>query len=205
MSEIIQPEIQEGGSREDRVRLLVEAASRGDENAWNTLHRKYRPLLSVVLRDEYSKTLRTRFDTDDVLQSSFLAAFRSLPSFQFRNEESFRHWLRMIVVHKLRDRLRQHMSKRRNRMIESIEVDPNEMPDNSSLGQSPSQLISSAERHAQVLDAMSTLSEADQEILTLRTLQKVSWSQICELLGVHDSTARRRHRDALERLIRKLN
>jgi len=205
MSEIISPEKQEGGSREDQVRLLVEAASRGDEEAWNALHRMYRPLLSVVLRDEFSKALRTRFDTDDVLQSSFLAAFRSLPSFQFRDEESFRHWLRMIVVHKLRDRLRQHMSKRRNRLREGVDVDPDQMPDNSSLGQSPSQLLSSAERHAQVLDAMSNLPEADQEILTLRTLQRLSWIQICELLEVSDSTARRRHREALERMARKLH
>jgi RNA polymerase sigma-70 factor (ECF subfamily) len=205
MSEIIQPEIQAGGSREDHVRLLVETASRGDEEAWNALHRMYRPLLSVVLRDGFSQALRTRFDTDDVLQSSFLAAFRSLPSFQFRNEESFRNWLRMIVVHKLRDRLRQHMSKRRNRMVESLEVDPNEMPDKSTLGQSPSQLISSAERHAQVLDAMTTLPEIDQEILTLRTLNRMGWGEICELLEIHDTTARRRHRDALERLIRRLN
>jgi len=205
MSEIIQPEIQAGGSREDRVRLLVEAASRGDEDAWNALHRMYRPLLSVVLRDEFSNALHTRFDTDDVLQSSFLAAFRNLPSFQFRNEESFRHWLRMIVVHKLRDRLRQHMSKRRNRMREGAGVDPDQIPDNSSLGQSPSQLLTSAERHAQVLDAMSHLSETDQEVLTLRTLHRLSWNQICELVDVADSTARRRHQEALERLARKLH
>jgi len=202
MTEVIHP--LEQAPREDGVQQLVARASAGDEAAWHALYRRYRPLLSVLLRDEYSDILRARLETDDVLQSSFLAAFQRLPSFEYRSEDSFRNWLRMIVVHKLRDRIRQNLRRRRGRMLEGFEIDPDRMADTKSHAETPSRVLSQAERHAQVLEAMSHLPEVDQEILTLRTLERLPWGEICQLLEVCDSTARRRHRDALERLTRKL-
>ena len=73
-------------------RMLVVAAKNGDEQAFETLFKRYqRKTLAVVLR--YTRVLE---DAEDVVQQSFYKAFAHLC--QFQGESSFSTWLTRIAI-----------------------------------------------------------------------------------------------------------
>lgn len=46
---------------------------------------------------EQEKTTNS-YDAKDVLQNSFMKIFTSLPTFEYRDESSFRNWMIKVVV-----------------------------------------------------------------------------------------------------------
>jgi RNA polymerase sigma-70 factor (ECF subfamily) len=73
-------------------RTLVVAAKNGDEQAFETLFKRYqRKTLAVVLR--YTRVLE---DAEDIVQQSFYKAFVHLS--QFQGESSFSTWLIRIAI-----------------------------------------------------------------------------------------------------------
>jgi RNA polymerase sigma-70 factor (ECF subfamily) len=74
------------------VREWAEAAQRGDQAAFGRLVERFQ-------RDVYGKAfsiLKNHLDADDVVQETFLRAYRALPGFRF--ESSFRTWLITITT-----------------------------------------------------------------------------------------------------------
>jgi RNA polymerase sigma-70 factor (ECF subfamily) len=79
---------------------LVRAAQRGDRDAFSTLVSRHAPsILSVTTR-----MLGSAEDGEDAAQETFVAAFKSLQSFQFGAK--FSTWLYRIAVNKCKDSLR---------------------------------------------------------------------------------------------------
>ena len=73
-------------------RTLVVAARNGDEQAFETLFKRYqRKTLAVVLR--YTRVVE---DAEDIVQQSFFKAFVHL--WQFQGESSFSTWLTRIAI-----------------------------------------------------------------------------------------------------------
>jgi RNA polymerase sigma-70 factor (ECF subfamily) len=73
-------------------RTLVVAAKNGDEQAFETLFKRYqRKTLAVVLR--YTRVVE---DAEDIVQQSFFKAFVHLC--QFQGESSFSTWLTRIAI-----------------------------------------------------------------------------------------------------------
>jgi RNA polymerase sigma-70 factor, ECF subfamily len=73
-------------------RTLVVAARNGDEQAFETLFKRYQPrTLAVVLR--YTRVVE---DAEDIVQRSFYKAFVHLC--QFQGESSFSTWLTRIAI-----------------------------------------------------------------------------------------------------------
>lgn len=80
--------------------VTVEAAKAGDARAYAALVRRSdRRMRALAYR-----LVRDRADMDDVLQVSYLKAFRALPS--FRAEGGFESWLYAIVYRSCLDHLR---------------------------------------------------------------------------------------------------
>jgi len=182
---------------EDPLGAWIEAAKSGEPGAWERLYRRYRGLLLVAIRSQgVPLGMRSRFDTEDVLQSSFLSAFRALPDHEFQGEPSFRAWLRRIATNKLQDRLRHNSRDRRNAAHESGP------PDGTALGteDSPSVNFERVEVQERVLDGLTRLSEDDQELVCWKTLERYSFADIARFLECSESTARRRYLDAIRRL-----
>jgi RNA polymerase sigma-70 factor (ECF subfamily) len=79
---------------------LVRRAREDDAWAWETLYRRHVGLaMQTALR-----LLRNRAEAEDVVQDSFVMAFRRLS--QLREEAAFRGWLVRIVVSRAHRRLR---------------------------------------------------------------------------------------------------
>jgi RNA polymerase sigma-70 factor (ECF subfamily) len=87
------PPIPVAGRAGDSDDALVERARRGDDSAFAALHGRWAPR---ALRFALAR-LGDRDDAEDVVQETFLAALRGLPSYQGRS--AFGTWLLGITFH----------------------------------------------------------------------------------------------------------
>jgi RNA polymerase sigma-70 factor, ECF subfamily len=74
------------------VRTWVEAAQAGDQAAFGRIMERFQ-------RDVYGKAfsiVKNHLDADDIVQETFLRAYRALPGFRF--ESSFRTWIITIAT-----------------------------------------------------------------------------------------------------------
>jgi len=84
---------------------LVSAAKNGDQPAFVELCRRYGPSLKRKIR----RIVRNREDTEDILQDTFISAYKNLAG--FRSKSSFHTWITTIATNNSLMLLR----KRRNR------------------------------------------------------------------------------------------
>jgi RNA polymerase sigma-70 factor (ECF subfamily) len=184
---------------EAEVARLVAAAALGDGLAVERLYHLYRPYLAVLAGPNIPRELRSRFDTDDVLQSAFLEAFRALRNYEYTDERHFRAWLRKITLNKLQDRIKRDVAQRRNAFTELKGVDFEQRADSGS--ETPSVIMSKAERQADLLAAIQNLPPLERQVLVLRSFERRSFAEIAASVGVSEDAARRRFLNAVEALV----
>lgn len=100
--------------RADVTLDLVRRIQSGDEEAWNELYRLYHDELLFAVRANLGQKLRTALQSEDVLQSVALEAFRALPAFEHRGKGSLRGFLHRLVLNKIRDRADTYSAKKRS-------------------------------------------------------------------------------------------
>jgi RNA polymerase sigma-70 factor (ECF subfamily) len=138
---------------------------------------------------------------DEIWQNVSLAAVKQQSPLQ--DVTRIGSWLYQLAV---RQSLlyRRTMGRRRKlveRYVERISVSQNRVEQN------PLELLLAEERHEQVRQAMTTLTEEDREVLSLKYIHDWSYQEMAETLGVTVSTvqsrlyrARQRLRETLERI-----
>jgi RNA polymerase sigma-70 factor, ECF subfamily len=102
--------------------LLERLRAAHDEGAWGWFVDLYTPLLFSWAR----RCGETEADAADLVQEVFVTLVQTLPTFDYDRTQSFRGWLRVLLVNKLRDRLR-----RKVRLEKALEHRPAdvELPD----------------------------------------------------------------------------
>jgi len=153
---------------------LVIAIRQGDVDAFAELVRRYHgPLLALA----YQFT-RQREDAEDLVQDTFIAAYRDLPT--LREAEKLRGWLHAILRHL---GLRWRARRRPEEPLDEQMAAPTVAPEDTA-----------------VFEAMQRLSAADREVLVLRYLNELSYQEIGGVLGVSVHTAEVRCARARKRL-----
>lgn len=157
---------------------LVAAAAGGSEYAFRTLYRAYaRPVFWLA-----QGLLGSRADAEDVLQETFLAAWRKLPELDLAGE-SLLPWLVTICRFQSANRIRRQSRDRAH------------------LGEAPGETASTVDVEAQVVDAdlvervlreVGTLSPLDQQIFRLCAAEGYAYQAAAERLGVSHGTVRNR-------------
>jgi len=160
---------------------LVRRARQGDELACHEIVDLYS---NYLYRLAYS-LVGNAADAADVLQETFSGAFRHLPSFKGR--ASIRTWLSRIL---LRQAARHHRSRRRHEMAS---LDAVAQVSQTPLGRGDSAPAARAcDARMDVMAALQTLSPAYREIVVLRELRGMSYSEIADVLGVPPGTVESR-------------
>ena len=194
--------------RAEPTRELVSAAQAGDVDAWNQLDGRYREALKLFVRGRLPNYSRRQFETDDVLQSGMLLAFRELASYEYRGEGSFYNWLVSILHNRLRSRVRALNAQCRDVQREQREQNSRSLSEAQAsrwLAATPSELAGQAERQAGLVQALATLKEADREILLMHFFDKRSITAISAELELSPRTIKRRLTHSLEELGRRIN
>jgi RNA polymerase sigma-70 factor (ECF subfamily) len=126
-------------------------------------------------------------DAEDVVQESFLRAYRQLGRFEAR--ANFGTWLYRIVANCAVDLLRTRRS--RVRMTGPALDDPLHAPEDAPAAEpNPERLAQSAEIERQVATALDDLTPVERAAFTLRHYEGRSIEEICATLNLKTSAAK---------------
>jgi RNA polymerase sigma-70 factor (ECF subfamily) len=174
--------------------LLVKLAN-GEESAAERVFRDYEPLLRAMVRRRLTPSLRTKFDSMDVVQSAWadlLEAYRA-KGWQFEDRDHLRAFLAKVTYnHFFLQYRRNGPALRRER---PLLVD--ESPGSPSCHQPrPSQIVEADELWETILDAC---PPTHREILRFKR-QGLPLAEIAAMTGLHESSVRRIIYDLARRL-----
>jgi RNA polymerase sigma-70 factor (ECF subfamily) len=173
----------------DRTAVLIRARQ-GDEDAFGALVQQHsRRVFQLAFR-----MLGNEQDAEDVVQESFLRAYRQLGRFQARAD--FGTWLYRITANCAVDmmRSREHRLRQRTEPLEDAPINPQ------TEGPSPERMAEGAQLGAVVESALHELTAVERAAFTLRHHDGRSIDEICRTLNLGKSAAKH----AVFRAVRKL-
>lgn len=156
-------------------------ARQGDSEA-------FRALVELHAKAAFSLAYRLtgdERDAEDVVQESFIRAYRQLGRFESRS--NFSTWLHRIVVNCSMDALRSRQARREEKTVEPS-ADLSEVL--ASGGPSPERLARSEEIRRRVEASMHTLTPQERAAFTLRHWEGRSIDDIGKALGLQTSAAK---------------
>jgi RNA polymerase sigma-70 factor (ECF subfamily) len=161
----------------------------GDEAGFEQIVRHYSaPLFSLAAR------LVGPSEAEDVVQETFLRAYRGLES--FRGESSLKTWLYAIALNRARAR---HGTLARLRALfvpGSRRADEDDLADSLDSapdpGETPEESTMHKEQRVRLRAAVRELPDEFRHAVVLRDLEALSYSEIAEVLGVPIGTVRSR-------------
>jgi len=177
---------------------LIQKALKGDQKAYaELLSRHSGPLYSLLYR-----MVRSKEETEDLVQEAFMKAFAALST--FNEEYAFSTWLYKIAINNTID----HLRKKRLRTysldkpIQSKEGEvKREYPD---VTWAADKEVLSTEKSALIAKAIEELPEKYRTAIILRHADEKSYEEIAEVLSIPLGTVKARIFRAREALKRKL-
>lgn len=165
---------------------LIERARQGDMGAYEILVERHQVM---AVRVAYAICGE---EAEDAAQEAFVKAWRALAG--FRESAAFRPWLLQIVANEARNRRRS--SARRVRLA------LRRAEDRPSVDAAPSaeEVVLTAERQQELLDAVNELPPRDRSVVACRHLLGLSEAETATVLGWPQGTVKSRLARALARL-----
>lgn len=173
---------------EEELPTLIEAARRGDEDAVRRILERYGPQVRRVAGRQMSHALRSRADSEEVLQSAMVAALANLAKFEYRGEAAFVGWLSAIATQKVAQLARHHGAQRRAIQREQrLTAAPPLEADMTTVTQAAAR----HDEHTRLRQSLEKLPEPDREVVRLRSLEGLAFGEVAERLDLADQTAAR--------------
>ena len=156
---------------------LVIAALVGNLEAFGELVRRYRPAVRLVV----SRIVDSQEATEDVIQDTFLLAFKALP--QIRDVNNFASWIHSIS----RNRAIRYQ-QRENRIVSRSILDMFILRESGAFGteyeSNPASILEQEESCREVRDALTKHPEDYQEVLRLRYWGEMPLQYIADFLNI---------------------
>ena len=174
---------------------LLNSAQGGDEAALNRLFDRYYERVRRVVRLRIGARLRSKVDSGDILQDTFIAALGCFDRFEVKNEASFINWLSKIAERQIMGAADHFGAQKRDTAKEvplkladetgRIGVNPaaSELP--------PPQKLSEQEQVSALEEAIDDLPEQYRELIILRDYTGASWDDVAEATGRPSAAAAR--------------
>jgi RNA polymerase sigma-70 factor, ECF subfamily len=163
---------------------LVQAAIGGDVEAFAELSRRY--------RDNYSRfavrMLGNRDDAEDVLQSAFIRAYRSLD--KCRDPARFGAWLYQIVANECRTYVVRRARREKRMVRDELQLH----------GASVDMQYDADETLEDVQYALEQLDPAQREAFLMKHVEELSYEEMAEITGDGISALKMRVKRAVARL-----
>lgn len=178
---------------------LVERAQHGDQRAFGLLVEKYQRKLGRLL----SRMIRDQAEVEDVVQESFIKAYRALPN--FRGDSAFYTWLYRIGINTAKNYL--VSMGRRPQVSNDIEIeDAENFEDGNELRtmDTPETELMSKQIAKTVNDTVASLPEELRTAITLREIEGLSYEEIATLMNCPIGTVRSRIFRARETISQQL-
>ncbi len=177
----------------DPDRELVERARAGERTAFDLLVARYqRRLLRLVLR-----LLRDPAEAEDVVQETFLKAYRALP--RFRGEAAFYTWLYRIALNGARNAI-----LRRRQRTAPQGVAPSQLVAPVPEIGTPESMLLSKQVMLAIDAALEALPLELRTAIVLREIEGLSYEEIAQIMECPLGTVRSRIFRAREAIARRL-
>lgn len=178
---------------------LVEKAQRGDKRAFGILVEKYHKKLTRLL----SRMVRDQSEIEDIVQDSFVKAYRAINN--FRGDSAFYTWLYRIGINTAKNHL-VSLGRRPKAMNEVEIADVENFEDGDELRsiETPESTMMTKEIVATVNDTIEGLPDELKEAISLREMDGLSYEEIAELMQCPIGTVRSRIFRAREAIAEKL-
>lgn len=193
------PGIQGVRTEREGDQLLVERVQAGDRRAFDVLVSKYqRRLMRLV-----SRLVHDPAEAEDVVQETFIKAYRALP--HFRGDAAFYTWLYRIGINTAKN----YLVRQSRRTPTSSETDAeqaesfddgNKLRDNNT----PESVLASKQIAATVNAAMDVLPIELRTAIVLREIEGLSYEEISAIMACPIGTVRSRIFRAREVIAEKL-
>ena len=173
-----------------KTRELVALAKNGDKSALNQLYRVYMERVRWMLRLRMSKELRSKLESMDLVQDTFIHALNGLDDFTYKNEGDFVRWLSKIAENELRGSLKKlHADKRDIR--KEVQLDNYGLTTTGGVvgtpgpiqATTPSVIMSRKEDLDKLEKAIDDLKPEYKKVIVLAKIDGLSYKEIGERLG----------------------
>ncbi len=171
---------------QERVTSLVQNAQNGDKDAFHDLHQ----LFWRQIRYFIWKTLKNESDVEDVLQETFIEAYRHLP--QLKDPTVFRPWLYKIALYQCNRLFRRKRPLVFSDMEESVVA---AIPDETAEFL-PLSVLENKEAGALILRMVDQLPDEQRVTLTLFYFQQMTIAEIARIMDCPENTVKSRMRYA---------
>ncbi len=159
--------------------VLIESAKSGDSKAFSSLVLKHQQsLLRLCMRFTTSHDL-----AEDIVQDTFVKAYRKLDSFEGRS--SFKSWLFQIAINTAKNKIR---ATKDTVNIDTVQI---------SIGGLSSEGIEKQGVREMIREFVDELPEKQKTALTLRIYDDLSFKEIAEIMECPYDTAKANYRHGL--------
>ena len=170
----------------DTDRELVRRVQRGDRSAFDLLFLRHRHKIHGLV----SRFVRREEEIDDVVQDSFIRAYRALP--RFRLESAFYTWLYRIAINTAKNYL-----TAQNRRPSTLQGDIDEIELSEATGAltelgDPENEYLTGELEVAIRKALNALPDDLKNAVTFREFDGLSYEQIAEIMDCPVGTVRSR-------------
>jgi RNA polymerase sigma-70 factor (ECF subfamily) len=177
-------------SGRDSPEGLLQQARSKDAAALGQLLELYRGYLSLLARVQIGRRLQGKFDAADLVQETFLEAFRHFATFRGNSEAELVHWLRQILAARLAKLVRRYLgTHQRDVRLErelAAELDQSSRLLDQGLvapHSSPSRQAARREQAVLLADGLGQLPAHYREVLILRHLEGLSFPEVARRMG----------------------
>ena len=162
---------------------LLARIEQGDEYAFRALFVKYQKRLALLIHYKLGHEMRRLADVEDVLQETFLEAFRDIKMFRYEKPGGFLSWLSRIADHVIADTARFH--GRRKRRADLVRFRSAGNPDGPEPVDSatPSRLLAEKENLLALIQKLDQLPEDYRRAILLAKVEGLSNAEMAERLG----------------------
>jgi RNA polymerase sigma-70 factor (ECF subfamily) len=176
--------------------LAVLLAKEGNESAFRELYENH---YEMIYRLAYRYS-RSQQDAEDIMQDTFIKAFKGIKKFDFSISTNFSAWIYQIGYHCSMDYLR----KRKKRRVDKIESLTDFHSEPESHDSSPEATAIANQTMSQVKSALNILSPKQRVIFDLRHLQHKALKDISDRMQCSQSTVKKQLQRAVSKLRNQL-
>ncbi len=190
----------------DETQRLLELAKGGDQAAFEALFGRHRTKLLRAIALRMDRRVAARVDASDVLQDTYLEAFKRLPHYLQQQGMPFYLWLSWIAREKVLALHRRHLGADKRAVTHEVPL----LPANSSATfvsvviagrePTPSQALAKAELAERLRLALGRLDDDDRDLILWRHFEQLSARDTARILHISEAAAGKRYLRAVERL-----